>query len=510
MVIFHDAGRNLAFWRWEGNFTLEKWDNQNEIGSGSWHVSSKTFGPLSCSLSVWVAWMLIPVAVVLATESRYSFRILVVDDQTDLPVPMVELRTVSGLVWITDNAGVACIDAPELQNRETWFYVQSHGYEYPADGFGFRGVRIIPKQGDSRILRLKRTMIAERMGRLTGSGLVAESQKLGEHLDVSETGVVGCDSVRTASWNGGAFWIWGDTNVPKYPLGLFHTLGATTGETPFGSIDVPIKPQWKYFRNERGEPRNLVASDWKGPIWLGGLTNVDDRSGKSHLVATYQKIKGFLEAVEIGLCEWNQEKESFEILKVVWSKTPESTSPAGLNLPDGHVTRYRDENGVAWLLFGNSFPDLKLEDRYEAWQDPKSWIPIQAVTQLDDVQRNPVHVHRGAIAWSSFLQSWVSIFTEQGGKPSFLGELWYAKSETPFGPWSPAVKVVTHNNYTLYNPALHADWSSGNDPYLYFEGTYTAEFANNPQPTPRYNYNQILFRIHLQDNRLSDARSDRR
>ncbi len=510
MVIFQSGGRNLGCRRSAGNFRLGNRRNQKAIRSATWQASSETWRLFLCLLSPLVAWVLPPFTVVSATDAGYSFRILVVDDQTDLPVPMVELRTVSGLVWITDNAGVACIDASELQNQETWFYVQSHGYEYPADGFGFRGLRFIPKNGDSRIVRLKRAMIAERIGRLTGSGLFAESHKLSEHLDVSETGVVGCDSVRHTSWNGATFWLWGDTNVPKYPLGLFHTLGATTGGTPFESLDAPIKPQWKYFRNDRGEPRNLIASDWKGPIWLGGLTKVDDHSGKSHLVATYQKIKGFLEAVEIGLCEWSQEKESFEILKVVWSKTPESNSPADSNLPDGHVTRYRDENGVDWLLFGNGFPDLKLEDRYEAWRDPNAWIPIQPVTQLEDVQRNPVRVHRGAIAWSSFLHSWVTVFTEQGGKPSFLGELWYAKSESPFGPWSPAIKVVTHNNYTLYNPALHADWSGRNDPYLYFEGTYTAEFANNPQPTPRYNYNQILFRLNLQDARLSNARSDTR
>jgi hypothetical protein len=66
------------------------------------------------------------------------------------------------------------------------------------------------------------------------------------------------------------------------------------------------------------------------------------------------------------------------------------------------------------------------------------------------------------------------------GKPSVLGELWYAEADAPTGPWGAAVKVLTHDNYTFYNPRLHPEFTAPDSPILIFEGTYTAEFADRP------------------------------
>ena len=35
-----------------------------------------------------------------------------------------------------------------------------------------------------------------------------------------------------------------------------------------------------------------------------------------------------------------------------------------------------------------------------------------------------------------------------------------------------------------------------------FEGTYTHTFSGNPHPTPRYDYNQVMYRLELGDERL--------
>ena len=40
---------------------------------------------------------------------------------------------------------------------------------------------------------------------------------------------------------------------------------------------------------------------------------------------------------------------------------------------------------------------------------------------------------------------------------------------------------------------------------LFFEGTYTKEFARHAAPTPRYDYNQILYRLDLDDPGLAAA-----
>ena len=91
------------------------------------------------------------------------------------------------------------------------------------------------------------------------------------------------------------------------------------------------------------------------------------------------------------------------------------------------------------------------------------------------------------------------------GKPSAFGELWYAEADEPTGPWGPAVKVLTHENYTFYNPRLHPQWSTEASPVLLFEGTYTVQFADRPPATPRYDYNQILYRLDLDDLALKPA-----
>ncbi len=41
---------------------------------------------------------------------------------------------------------------------------------------------------------------------------------------------------------------------------------------------------------------------------------------------------------------------------------------------------------------------------------------------------------------------------------------------------------------------------------IYFEGTYTASFSAAKELTPRYDYNQIMYRVKLDDVRLAGAR----
>ncbi len=80
------------------------------------------------------------------------------------------------------------------------------------------------------------------------------------------------------------------------------------------------------------------------------------------------------------------------------------------------------------------------------------------------------------MCWNEFRKHWVLIAVQQFGKPSFLGEVWYAESESPTGPWKRAVKIVTHNRYSFYNPAQHAFFDEDGGRTIYFEGTYSHTF----------------------------------
>jgi hypothetical protein len=437
-------------------------------------------------------------------QSPIPCRIEVVDKQNGWPVPLVKLRTTHNVALVTDNAGVIAVDQPELLDREVWFHVASPGYGVPKDGFGYRGVRLTPKSGETLRVEVGRTSIAKRLGRLTGAGIFGESQQLGERSDWQESGSFGCDTIQLAAHRGRLHWLWGDTTLAHYPLGVFASTSATTDLRPLKKLEPPIALRYKYFTNEKGIPRGVANISGDGPTWLSAMVSVPDENGNDRLIATYSKIRGFLEAYEIGLCAWNDETESFERLRKLWTKSEATPKPP--LYPDGHVTLWKDEAGGEWLLFGNPFPTLRCPATFEAWQDAGQWeqlAPQERVRSAADGKE--IDPHSGSIAWNSFRRRWVTVFQEMGGKPSMLGELWYAEADAPTGPWGPAVKVLSHDNYTFYNVRLHPELNDAESPILLFEGTYTTFLVDKPIPTPRYDYNQILYRLDLDDPALRAA-----
>lgn len=425
------------------------------------------------------------------------FKIEVIDRQIGWPVPLVKLTTTHNLTFVTDNAGVVAIDTPELMNRETWFTVTSDGYQLPADGFGYRGFRATPTPGGSYQIKIDRTIIAKRLGRLTGAGIFAESQKLGNHLDWKESGIFGCDSIQTTLHRGKKFWAWGDSNLSNYPLGIFHMSGATTAPRPLKSFKPPLKLPLEYFLGSNKQPRPVAKLPGEGPTWLNGYLSLPDKKGSSHLVATYSKIRKFLDVYQLGLCRWNGDTQNFEPLKVLWNHHADNPKPPPA--PHGHPVIHTHSDGQKWAYFGDPFPTLRVPATFEAWQDPEQWEHLTPQAKVPTVNGPTIKPHRGSIAWNSFRKKWVTIFTQLDGKPSPLGEIWYAEAAKPTGPWSPAIKILSHDTYTFYNPRIHSDLSPEGSPILIFEGTYTTFFSTAPAKTPSYDYNQILYRLDLDD-----------
>lgn len=422
-------------------------------------------------------------------------------------MPLVELRTTHNVRLVSDNAGRCACDLPEVEGVPTWFQVLGQGYEIPADGFGLHGVRLTPLRGGKARVELTRTSVARRLGRLTGGGLFAESQRLGLGAPPGwrESGVLGSDSVQTALHGERQFWLWGDTTLPGYPLGIFNCSAAWTPRVCLPRLEPPLALEYRYFRDARGAPRGVADIPGPGPTWLTGLASLPGSDGKAHLVATYMKVEAPLTVVEWGLCIWDEAREQFLPLRSLWTRAGGGKEP-GL-LPRGHQVRWTDPSGVEWLLLGDPFPFFRVRARFEEWRDPSRWESLEPQASLlaaaDGARVSP---HSGSIAWSPHLHRWVTVFVESFGKPSFLGEVWYAESPSPTGPWGKAVKVLSHDNYTFYNPCVHAELVPEGSPVLLFEGTYTAQFADHPAVTPRHEYNQVLYRLDLDDARLEPAR----
>lgn len=488
-----------------------------------------------------------------AGERPRPFGIQVVDAATGRGVPLVELRAVDSTTWITDNQGWAAIDEPWLAGREVFFYVTSHGYEFPADGFGFRGTRFQIEPGGLAEIKIERRNLAERLYRLTGAGLFRDSLLLGQPVTWREgllnAQVTGSDSVQMVAYRDRLCWFWGDTNRPGYPLGNFHTPGARSRLPGNGGLDPSLGVDLEYFVNDEGFARPTAEMPGEGPTWIDGLCVVPDAAGEPALFCAYAKIKGFLTAYSRGLARWNDATERFE---------PVAEIPLDARAyPFGHALVSGPADGEH-VYFGNPFPLVRVPARAEAlgdWTqyeaftclvpgtgyDPqrlgtarierdaagqavwgwkrntaylsprdearlvrgKSLSPDEARHVLVDVATGDrVVAHAGSTAWNAHRGRWLAVVEQSEGKPSALGEIWLAESESLEGPWRRGQRIVTHDKYSFYNPQQHPELDQAGGRLIYFEGTYSDFFAGVVAKTPRYDYNQIMYRLDLDDARL--------
>jgi hypothetical protein len=486
--------------------------------------------------------------------------IRVVDSATGRGVPLAELETVNGLRFVTDNAGRVAFHEPGLMDRELFFTVRSHGYEKSKDGFGFAGVRVTPRVGKVAEVKLTRRNVAERLCRLTGEGLYRDSVLLGYQVQLRDSlnpgRVAGQDSVQATPYRGRVYWFWGDTLKMDYPLGLFRMAGATT--PVFDPKDPKSDPApgiaYDYFVDKSGFARAMMplAERPQGVVWVGAVFTVPDEKGVEKLVGHYSRRKGLVGELEQGIAVFNDDKAVFESVKQI----PLSET---WRRPSGHPIMH-EEDGAKWLLFGSPNPNVRVPatlkdvldpnkyeaftcakasrdgrpagpqvgaDRKPAWRWQKELPPVDSKTEhqwVKDGKLKPEHarfcpvdaaapadrvvLHSGSVRWNPFRKRWVVVAGQFGGKSSFLGEVWYAESPHPTGPFHKAEKVVTHDRQTFYNVCHHSFLDRDGGRTIHFEGTYTNEFSGSADKTPRYNYNQVLYRLDLETAALRPARSD--
>lgn len=430
------------------------------------------------------------------------FVIKVVDADTGRGIPMVKLETVNHLIQYTDSMGVVAFDEPGFMGKKVFFHVSSHGYEFKQDGYKFRGKSLQVSAGGSVTLEMKRLNIAERLYRITGEGIYSESAKAGLASPIKNpvlnSGVLGSDSVFAAIYQDRIFWLWGDTNQAAYPLGNYQVTAATSLLPEKGGLDPEVGINLEYFSDGKGFTKKMAPFPGKGPTWLGALTNLKDEKGNDHLVAHYVKVKPPMTVYESGLCVYNPDKEVFEISK----KFPKDQKLIPHGHSYGHSNRHT-AGGKDYIYFGNPFPKVRIPANFEAWSDPEQYEEVKTEYSFIDPETNKeLKTHAGSMAWNPYLKKWIAIFTQVEGTTSALGEIWLSTADVPEGPWNHAVKIVTHDHYTFYNPCHHPFLNQEGGKVIYFEGTYTKLFSSSPVATPRYDYNQIMYRLDLSDPRL--------
>lgn len=498
--------------------------------------------------SKWLAVLvLMHAAYGIATSAEPYFTIEVVDEATRRGVPLVELKTVNEIRFETDSNGIVAFHEPGLMDREVFFHVRSHGYEFPKDAFGFAGKALRTTPGTRTTLTVRRTNIAERLYRVTGAGIYRDSLLAGEPVSLKQpvlnAQVLGSDSVLNAVHRGRIYWFWGDTNRPGHPLGNFHSPGATS-ELPSGERANPERGiDLEYFVGRDGFAKATAEMPGSGPTWIDGLVSLKEPDGE-RMFATYGKVKPPLTIYERGLAEWNDEKKEFQHVVKIPSDAP--------LYPNGHAFLHAVD-GVPYVYFANPFPLVRVRatsdalrdvSQYEAYtclnsgsriqkpevdrhadgrigfawrrdapalnaEDEKTLVKKGTLKGHDALLRltdrdsgQPVLAHRGSVCWNEYRKRWVLIAVQSFGS-SVLGEVWYSEADSPEGPWGYGVKIVTHDKSSFYNPKQHPMFDQNGGRSIFFEGTYTQTFSGNDHRTPRYEYNQMMYRLELSDERLA-------
>jgi MYXO-CTERM domain-containing protein len=456
------------------------------------------------------------------------FRLDVVDAETGRGVPLVELA-MDGRRWVSDSAGVVAVDPIGLEGRTLEATVRSHGYAFADEG----RLELTPRAGGHVTVEARREMPAERLYRVTGGGIYRDSVLLGREPPLSQPTlagrVVGQDTVFTAVHRGRLFWIWGDTNRPGYPLGNFHASGATSALPTDGGLDPEVGVDLRYFVDETGFSRPMAPPETvpgEGVTWLSGLVSVPDASGEARLFAIFGKFASLTERTRFGMLAFDEAQQRFV---------------AGVDFDEGPDARYPRENAflvrhgeAAWVYYHG--PGIRIPARAEAMLDPSTYEAFTPFTdrggeavardadgralyrwraggiphptlasELDPEDRlvghvvdmatgAPIEVHEnGSTERNDFTGRYLRLMMSRAD----LGEIWLALADTPMGPWVHARRIVHHDRYTFYNPRHHRVFDRDFGRRIHFEATYTASFSGNPERTPRYDYNQVMYGLDL-------------
>jgi hypothetical protein len=464
------------------------------------------------------------------------FVIEVVDATTGRGVPLIELETVNRVIHLTDSAGIIAFNEPGFMNREVYFNVRGHGYQFRADALGNRGLKLTPRAGERATVKIARHNVAERLYRLTGAGIYRDSVLAGLPVPLREptlnAQVLGQDTVIVTPYRGKLYWFWGDTDQVSYPLGNFAASGATSELPTRGGLSPVRGVDFTYFTGANGFAKSLCPEFGPGLQWIESVFTVPDDDGRERLIARVSSQHGLRPPHAWHLAVFNDEKQIFES-KVRWPNADMHDS--------AHPFRARVDGVDYWYLY----PDFRVRADWRSVLDPTGYEALTCLAANDattidrdargaaifrwrhgadrmhegrikdllqanrlrpqETWRQVVDVAtgraflggRGSVFWNDYRKRWIWIMAA-----AVPGEVWFAEADTPLGPWSYARRIVTHDSYNFYNVTQHPFFDEDGGRQVYFEGTYTESFSNAKIRTPRYDYNQIMYRLSLDDARV--------
>ncbi|MEO2049138.1 MAG: hypothetical protein ABGX16_21475, partial [Pirellulales bacterium] len=450
---------------------------------------------------------------ILLAQSYYAIEVL--DSVTGRGVPLVKVST-GGVDHWTDSNGLVAFDEPGLMNQSLPFEFKSYGHTNAAQ-------TLTTLIGNLSQISIDRTNRAERLYRATGPGIYQDSVLVGRNVPIdnpiSNGKVNGQDSVQTVVYDNKIHWFWGDSlyeNECSF-CGNYWTSGATSQLPGQGGLSPSAGINTTYYEDALGRTRPMFPQyqSTGKPVWVDGLFTVEDNMGQERLLTHFVNVQSLFPVfvlLEQGLAVFDDATGSF-MKTQDYGVAPEQIWGTGPPIvPAGHSFRH-STGGEDYIYFGENYPNIRVRDHWDDVNDITKW---EAFTPLQENMRyhatNPpldlntygepiygwkkntdplgteifeemvanghlsrteapiglvdfetganVKLHRSSVNWNEYRRKWVMIGNESAGDGSFLGEVWYAESPTPEGPWKNAIKIATHGDpsgdlggsYSFYNP----------------------------------------------------------
>lgn len=465
-------------------------------------------------------------------RAEQPFAIQVVDEGNHRGVPLAVLETDNHIRLITDSAGWALFDEPGLMGRPIHFAVTSPGYALPKDADGRSGTVLVCSPGQSTEILMVRTTIAERLYRLTGQGVYRDSTLLGKDVPLPFPNINGdvlsLGPAQVASYQGKLVWVWSDARLAT-PKSNVMVVGAAADLPGMGGLDPTQGVHLRYFTNDQEETFDLLSAPKGQHVMIEGLISVKDATGAEHLLARYVFLRATGACVEQGIAEFNA-RHTFD-RKIVLGE--EYT----WQFPSGHAVEVNGKEG-SFIYFATPFCHTRVPASYEAALSPTSYEALawsedthklvwqqergpltqseearlitrkklskaEARCQLvNNVTGDALPLTEGSVQWNTFRKNWVLIGNGPGSDTT-PGDVWYAEAADITGPWGPATQIATHASHAFVGPAQLSPLQEEGGRYLYFEGTLHDPVTGPMEPLPRYQDNQLMYRLDVKDARLT-------
>jgi hypothetical protein len=504
-----------------------------EGGSGQLLMSQTAAGPSLPSDDSQTTLLAAPVP-----PPSSCFGVRAIDRLTRRGIPLVLMKTLEE-TFVSDSQGFVADCRPDHADKLVAFAVSSDGYSLAS---GSASLQVTP--GQVAVLELDRQNVAERLYRVTGEGIYRDSLLLGLTTPLAHPVidglVMGQGLTGEQLFKGQLFWVWSGTFGPAHPIETRRVSAAVSilpGQA--GAVDPQVGVDPQYFAGADGLAKAIIENlaPTTTPIELTSLLSVFAVGETERLFATYAKLGADSAVAARGLAEYNATKQLFVPSAVTYGLDD------GVR-PDGQPIPFR-QAGVDQFYFtapvriAATAKAITTPSTYEAWTaiEPSTtqnvlrnangsaayaWrtgaplTTMAAITAaglgndqlLDDHVTDPAtgaHIASvtSATAWNARRGRFVRILEEMGGASSAGGEIWYQEGDTPMGPWVYARQVLTHTTYSFSNPWIHTNLATKDSRFMLFDGTYSKRFEAGTTPiVPRYDGNQIMYRLDVDDQRL--------